>query len=82
MLVITDAWSKYVELVALEAKDAETVRNAIFDNWICPYGCPEQLVTDRGTDFSSQVGETLYKRLGVKHSLTIPFHPQCNSAAE
>ena len=28
------------------------------------------------------MGEALYKRLGVKHSLTAAFHPQCNSAAE
>ena len=41
-----------------------------------------QLVTDRGTDFYSLVGETLYKKLGVKHSLTAAMHPQCNSAAE
>ena len=82
LLVITDAWSKYAEVAALQNKDAETVGNAIFDVWICRYGCPEQLVTDRGTDFSSQVGEVLYKRLGIKHSLTAAFHPQCNSAAE
>ena len=82
LLVITDAWSKYAEVVALTSKDAETVGDAIFDTWICRYGCPEQLVTDRGTDFSSKVGETLYARLGIKHSLTAAFHPQCNTAAE
>ena len=41
-----------------------------------------QLVTDRGTDFSSLVGEVLWKRLGVKHSLTAAMYPQCNALAE
>ena len=55
---------------------------AIFNQWICRYGCMRQLVTDRGTDFFSLVGETLYKKLGIKHSLVAAMHPQCNSAAK
>ena len=81
-MVITDAWSKWTEVIALDRKDAETVGQAIFDQWICRYGCMRQLVTDCSTDFSSLVGEVLWKRLGVKHSLTAAMHPQCNASAE
>ena len=35
LLVITDAWSKWTEVIALDRKDAETVGQAIFDQWIC-----------------------------------------------
>ena len=60
LLVITDAWSKWTEVIALDRKDAETVGPAIFNQWICRYGCMRQLVINCGTDFSSLVGETLY----------------------
>ena len=34
-MVITDTFSKYVELVAIPNKRADTVANAIFIKWIC-----------------------------------------------
>ena len=81
-MVITDAFSKYTEILALANKDAATVGNSFFDNWICRYGCPQQIVTDRGTDFNSLLGKDLYERLGIQHDKTAAFHPQCNSSAE
>ncbi len=35
ILCVTDAFTKYVELVALPNKEASTVAEAIFDKWIC-----------------------------------------------
>jgi hypothetical protein len=37
MLCMTDAFTKYVELVALADKEVVTVE-AIFNKWICRYG--------------------------------------------
>ena len=34
-LVIEDAFSKYVKLVAIDNKEAETVTQTIFNKWIC-----------------------------------------------
>ncbi|MDP4419464.1 integrase catalytic domain-containing protein, partial [Escherichia coli] len=48
ILVITDAFTKYVELVAIENKEADTVTEAIFNHWICRFGIPAELVTDQG----------------------------------
>ncbi len=45
ILCITDAFTKYVELVALPNKEAATVAEAIFDKWICWFGTPLDLVT-------------------------------------
>jgi len=38
ILVMTDAFTSYVELVAIDNKETETVANAIFVFWICRYG--------------------------------------------
>ncbi len=48
ILCMTDAFSKYVELVAIPNKEADTVADAIFAHWICRYGIPVKLITDQG----------------------------------
>ncbi len=43
VLVITNAFSKLVELVPLADKEAKTVAAAIVDTWVCRYACPNKL---------------------------------------
>jgi len=39
ILVMTDAFTKYAEVVAVPNKEAVTVSSAIFNRWICRFGC-------------------------------------------
>ena len=82
ILCITDAFTKYVELVALPDKEALTVTSAIFNRWICRYGMPLELVTDQGREFANKMSDELYSLLKMKHQTTSARHPQCNAAAE
>jgi len=82
ILCVTDAFTKYVELVALPNKEAQTVAEAIFDKWICRFGAPLDLVTDQGTEFCAKLSNELFSRLGTAHLTTSSHHPQCNSQAE
>ncbi len=82
ILCITDAFTKYVELVALPNKEAATVAEAIIDKWICRFGAPLDLVTDQGTEFCARMSQELFTRLGTAHLTTTLHHPQCNSQAE
>ncbi len=82
ILVMTDAFTRYVELVAIENKETETVANAIFVHWICRYGVPLEIVTDQGKEFVSHVCQTLWDKLELIHNTTTPRHPQANSQAE
>ena len=43
-----DAFTKYVELVAINNKEANTVAEAIFEKWFCRYGIPMEIITDEG----------------------------------
>ena len=38
IMVMTDAFSKYAELAAVEDKKVETVIKAFFESWICRHG--------------------------------------------
>ena len=82
VLVMTDAFSKYAEVVAVPNKEAQTVSLAIFNRWICRFGCPLEIVSDGGKEFVNKVSAEIYKLLGIKHSTTTAYHPQCNAQVE
>jgi len=82
ILCMTDAFSKYVELIPLPNKEALTVASAIFARWICRFGSPLQITTDGGKEFTANLTNELLKQMQIIHLTTTPYHPQCNSQAE
>ena len=46
------------------------------------YGIPEAVLTDRGTNFTSQVIESLWERLDVHTLRTTAYHPQADGITE
>ena len=43
---------------------------------------PKEILTNQGTNFTSQLLQELYKMLGVKPVQTTPYHPQMNRLVE
>ena len=82
IMVMTDAFNKYVELVALPNKTAEVVAKAIYETWISRYSTPKVIVTDGGKEFANQILNGLCDHLGIVHKQTSPYHPECNAAVE
>jgi transposase InsO family protein len=82
ILVITDAFTKFTALAIIPNKEADTVARAIFDKWVVYLGVPSKLVSDNGGEFVNQVMHAMCKIMGVKHSVTSPYHAQANSQAE
>ena len=46
------------------------------------FGIPEAVLTDRGTNFTSQVIESLWERLDVHTLRTTAYHPQADGITE
>lgn len=82
VLIITDAYTKYAEAVAIPDKEAVTVATGIFNRWICRFGIPDSVLSDGGTEFVNKVAQALFDQLNVKKMTTTPYHPQCNAQAE
>lgn len=80
--VITDAFTKYTELVALRSKEAGEVARAIMDTWITRYSTPEEIVTDGGKEFANKLMGAICQELRILHRQTTPYHPETNASAE
>ncbi len=61
VLVMTDAFTKYAEAIAIPNKEAETVAMEIFIHWICRFGSPIQIHSDNGTEFVNKLSKELFK---------------------
>ena len=77
-LVVVDAHSKWPEVRELRVTTAAKTIEVLFS----AYGLPEQLVTDKGPQFTSEEFALFAKQNGIKHICTSPYHPASNGAAE
>ena len=79
---ILDRFTRWVELIPVTRQDARTVATKVLDTWISRYGCPQQLLTDNGPAFISEVWRELCHRVGARLSSTTTYHCQTNGAVE
>jgi hypothetical protein len=82
ILVITDYFTKWVEVIPLRTTSALVTAKALMDRVILYHGPPKNVVTDRGPNFTSELFSSLCKALNVKHLRTIAYHPQTNGLTE
>ncbi|GFV67466.1 transposon Tf2-11 polyprotein [Trichonephila clavipes] len=78
LLVMTDHFTKWSELIPLRKASAQAIANAPFENYIFRYGAPFSLISDNGPQFISDVFEHLSHRLDIKHMKTVTYRPQAN----
>ncbi|GFV74990.1 retrovirus-related Pol polyprotein from transposon 412 [Trichonephila clavipes] len=78
LLVITDHFTKWSELIPLRKASAQAIANALFENYISRYGAPIALISDNGPQFISEVFEHLSHRLDIKHMKMVTYRPQAN----
>ena len=82
ILTITDAFTRYTELVAIPDKETITVAKALLDQWILRHGFYEQVVSDHGGEFVSEVMDDLNKILRTRHHVISPYSPHVNGQVE
>ncbi|GFT59681.1 retrovirus-related Pol polyprotein from transposon 412 [Trichonephila clavipes] len=78
ILVITDHFTKWSELIPLRKASAQAIANALLENYISRYGAPIFLISDNGPQFISDVFEHLSHMLDIKHIKTVTHRLQAN----
>ncbi|KAK3545185.1 hypothetical protein QTP70_001765 [Hemibagrus guttatus] len=82
-MVVVDWFSKGCKLIPLKGSPTamQTVE-AMFQHVFWNFGLPEDIVSDRGSPFTSRVWRSLCEQLGISISLSSRHHPQSNGQAE
>ncbi|GFY05096.1 retrovirus-related Pol polyprotein from transposon 297 [Trichonephila clavipes] len=78
VLVITDHFSKWAEIIPLKKASARVIADNFFDNYISRFGAPIKLISDNGPQFISDIFENLNEKLGIRHVKTVVYRPQAN----
>ncbi|KAL0190948.1 hypothetical protein M9458_013646 [Cirrhinus mrigala] len=79
VLVIVDRFSKSCKLVPLKGlPTAMETAEQLFHQVFRHFGLPEEIVSDRGPQFTSHVWKAFFKLLGVSVNLSSGYHPQTN----
>uniref|UniRef100_A0A674DEN5 Gypsy retrotransposon integrase-like protein 1 n=1 Tax=Salmo trutta TaxID=8032 RepID=A0A674DEN5_SALTR len=83
ILVVVDRFSKSCHLLPLPGLPmALQTAEALFTHVFRHYGVPEDIVSDRGSQFTSRMWKAFMECLGVSVSLTSGYHPESNGQAE
>ena len=82
ILLIGDYFTKWYEAILLPDQTGATTSDALLERWICRFGCPYSIHTDRGTNFETLLFANLLKKLEIDKTRTTAFHPQSNSVIE
>ena len=82
IVVFMDYLTKWPEAFAIPDQKAETIAHLFVENIVCRHGIPEQLLSDRGTNFLSNIIQGVCQVLGVKKINTSGYHPQTDGLVE
>ena len=82
VLVIGDYFTKWMEAYALPDSKAETVAQAFVENFVCRYGVPQELHSDQGRNFESDVFTEMCKILAIKKTRTVAYNPKSDGLIE
>ncbi|XP_071797127.1 uncharacterized protein [Asterias amurensis] len=81
ILTIIDYATRYPEAIPLPSIEAERVAEALVSVFT-RVGVPKQMLTDQGSQFTSEIMKQVCKLLSVHRMTTTPYHPMCNGLVE
>ena len=78
---MVDYATRYPEAIPLKSVTAVEVAEAMVD-MISKLGVPEEILSDRGAQFMSEVMQEVSRMLSVKRLVSTSYHPICNGLCE
>ena len=81
-MVVGDYYTRWMEAIPIPNQEATTVAKKLVDEIFLRFSIPEQLHTDQGRQFESQLMTEVCKLLCIRKTKTTPYHPQCDGLVE
>ena len=82
IVTMMDVYSRYLIATPVKNHTASTVSRCLYESVVAYFGAPRSILSDRGTEFTGLIWESLAQLLGAKIKLTSPYYPQGNSVIE
>ena len=82
ILVLSDYFTKCVEIIAVPDQTAETCASKILNEFISRRGCPLSILSDQGRNCESKVFRELCRMLQIRNTRTCPHNRKCNGQVE
>lgn len=81
-LTAVDRFTRWPEAIPIRDISSETVAQALLYGWFARFGCPTDIVTDRGGQFESTLFRRLSELIGFQRRRTTAYHASCNGLVE
>ena len=81
ILTVIDHFSRFLVLYPLRTISSSNIVESLFD-YITVHGRPSQILTDLGSQFTSNIFQQFTNTYGIKLMHTTVSHPQANSISE
>ena len=82
VLVASDYFTRWVEAYAIPNQEALTIAKKLVDEMFCRFSVPEQLHSDQGKQFDSNLIHNICDILQIRKTRTTPYHPQGDGLVE
>ncbi len=68
VLVVTDLFTKFVQLYATKSKSSKAAASKIFHEFLLSYGYPKRIMHDKGGEWNSDLFKELHRLTGIETS--------------
>ena len=82
VLVCVDLFTSWVEALPLKFITANEVLQAFFKLIVSRHGCPDNVLSDEGSQFTSHLFKIMCKQFNIKPLNSTAYHQQCNGKVE
>ena len=82
ILLLTDHFTKYVEIMAVPDMTAEVCAARILNEYVSRWGCPLSIHSDQGRTYESRIFKEMCRMLEVRKTRTSVRNPKGNGQSE
>ena len=74
--------TKYIVIIPIQNKEANTIAKALVENFILTYGHFLEMRSDQGTEYKNEILEQVCKLLQIRQNFSTPYHPESIGSLE